>query len=173
MTPSTRDRFVTSSHEQWRALVNFSFLCPPDKLEEEINLLAKRVTTTSAGIRRKVEAIRYSKNVAGLSQDDIIKAGQSATLSKFGTRNGNKAKEKQRFIRWKVSISLADAIKPKDSHTIEEVESLQSRFIRVLKIRTSDEFWDFINSDYADISDEELKNRGGMGSRFDKFRKRA
>lgn len=160
MTPTTRDRFVTSSHEQWRALVNFSFLCPPDRLEEEINALAKRVGTTPAGIKRKVEAIRYGKTT-GLTQNDIIKAGQSATLSKYAGRNGKEEKERQRFIRWKVPVSLADAIKPKDGHTIEETESLQSRFIRVLKLKTSGDFWEFVNSCFSDLSDAELRNLSG------------
>lgn len=172
MPDTTRDRYVTSSHEAWRALVNFSFLCPADRLEEEISSLAKRVSSTPAGIKRKVEAIRYGKNT-GQSQCEIIEAGQGATLSRYNGRNGHEAKERQRFIRWKLPVSLADAIKPKDNHTIEETESLQSRLIRVLKLRTSEQLWEFLLSEFADITDEELKNRGGMGTIKDKFRKRS
>lgn len=170
MTPNTRDRYVASSREAWRALVNFSFLCPPDRLEEEINSLAKRVNSTAAGIKRKVEAIRWCKNT-GLSQSEIIEIGQSAILSRYSGRNGKEDKERQRFIRWKIPVSLANAIKPKDKYTIEKEESLQSRLIRVLKIRTSEEFWEFMLSRFVDLTDEELYNDGGMGTRHDKFRR--
>lgn len=170
MAETTRDRYVSSSHELWKALVNFSFLCPPDQLEEEITALAKRTKATPSSIKRKVEAIRYCKNT-GMSSREVIEAGQSSTLSKYRNRNGHEEHESQTFIRWRVSVGLARAIKP-DPDKPEEVESLQSRFIRVLKIKTHEELWEFIHADYANISDEELYNRGGMGHRHDKQRRR-
>lgn len=170
MTPTSRDRFVSSSHELWLALVNFSFLCPPDQLEEEINALAKRTKSTPASIKRKVEAIRYCKNT-GMSSREIIEAGQSSTLSKYRNRNGHQEREAQTFIRWRVPIAMARAIKP-DPDKPEDVESLQSRCIRVLKIKTHDEFWEFLLSCFSDLTDEDLYNIGGMGHRHDKLRRR-
>lgn len=170
MTPTSRDRYVSSSHELWKALVNFSFLCPPDQLEDEIIALAKRTKATPASIKRKVEAIRYCKNT-GMSSREVIEAGQSSTLSKYRNRNGHQEHEAQTFIRWRVPVALARAIKP-DPDKPEEVESLQSRCIRVLKIKTHEEFWDFILSCYADLTDEEFYNIGGMGHRHDKLRRR-
>lgn len=162
MTPTTRDRFVTHSHEAWRALVNFAFLCPPDQREQEIDRLAHRLGAPATGIRRKVEAILASKEL-GLSQSQIIEAGQSATLSaKHKQRkNGQAPKDPERIVSWRVDAHLAEAIKP-DPERHEPVESLQSRCMRVLKIRTSNDFWEFLLSCFADLSDAELRNLAGV-----------
>ena len=161
MAETIRDQYVDLNKRHWASLVRFSFLCPQDRLVDEIAALAHRTNQNSAHLARKVEAILYSRAM-GKTEKAIVELGQRATLSDRRKCNDSPGRERHREISWRVSVSLAEAIKPKDSNTIEEVESLQSRLIRVLRIKTHDEMWDFINSHFLHMSDEEMKNCGGI-----------
>lgn len=171
MSDTVRDRYVSLSREQWSALVRFALLCPSERLDAEITALAKRTNANVAGLRRKVEAIRYSK-ATGMSQWSIVEAGQVAAMALHRSKNGKgAAREPYRIISWRVPASLADAVKP-DPDRIELTESLQSRLMRVCKFRTSEELWEFFLSIFVDFDEESLKNYAGLGTIKDKFKRK-
>jgi len=165
MTPTTRDRFVNHSQQAWRSLVEFAFLCPPDQREDEIQRLAKRIEAPVANLKRKVEAILICRNV-GHTKDQIIKTGQNGTMAASSRirKKDAPAPENKCVISWRVSMDLAAAVKP-DPEKYEDTESLQSRLMRVLKIRTHEELWEFILSTYADVDDATLQNWAGLFDR--------
>lgn len=106
--------------------------------------------------RRKVKAITSAREE--MTREEIIAAGQSAILSRAAQMR-KKHSEPQRTIRWRVSRSLAEAIQWSAQSSPDSEEALQTRLVRVGHLRTSDDFWEFLNSEYADISDAELRHR--------------
>ncbi len=110
-------------------------------------------------LKRKRDAIRF-KREQGFGREVIIANGQSWTLSGYARakRNGN---EPQRILRWRISRRLADAIMSSETSPDQE-EALISRLVRVCKLQTSEDLFEFLLSVFADISDEELAMWAGL-----------
>jgi hypothetical protein len=157
------EAYAEAKRAEWRALVQFVFECPESQLEEQVRQLAKDTSSDARTLKRKCDAIRYLRDTHNfLGQQDISAYGQSATLRdyKLAFRNGHY--EKQRVLSWRVSKSLADAIQTDGSLSPDSEEPLVSRLIRVIGIQTSEELWEFWNSVFADLSDEDLKHLAGI-----------
>ena len=155
MSDSLRERFVSSSREQWAAIVTLALACSSDRLEQEVaETLARETSTNAVTLKRKFEAIRYARE-RGLDEFSIISNGQSQTLSNYMRARKRANSEKQRMLRWRVPASLADAIQSVETSDGQE-EALQTRLVRVIKLKTSEDFWEFINSVFSDLSDADL-----------------
>jgi len=144
--------FATMAQAQWSALVNLVLD------GEDVEVLAKECSMDLALLKRKRDAIRF-KREQGFGREVIIANGQSWTLSGYARakRNGN---EPQRILRWRISRRLADAIMSSETSPDQE-EALVSRLVRVCGLRTSEDFWEFINSVFADWSDADLLHHSG------------
>jgi hypothetical protein len=163
------DQFAHAAQEQWSLLVTHALLTKEDRLERLYEELAKSSKSSKQAIKRKIQAVRWA-GINGLDREKIIEQGQSAILSSYA-----KAKKEehgpQRVLSWRVSKSLADAIMSSET-SIDQDEALVTRLVRVLTIGTSEEFWSFIHATFADLSDDDLKNIGGMFTEKDAPRKR-
>jgi hypothetical protein len=127
----------------WKAFVELVYRGATDEL--------------SQSEQRKAKAVHQARE-SGMSMEEIISAGQSEILSR-AARNRKKYSEPQRTLRWRVSRSLAEAIQWSDKSSPDAEEALQTRLVRVGDLRTSDDLWEFLNSEYADMPDAELRHR--------------
>ena len=66
---------------------------------------------------------------------------------------------------------MADAIMSSET-SVDQDEALVSRLVRVLAMETSEQFWEFVHSLFADLSDAELKNLAGAVTEKDAPRRR-
>ncbi len=145
MPETVRDRYVLSTRQQWHDLVRLALRMPPEQLDAVVDEVSRRTGGTQAILRRKLQAIQHAR-ASGLQEAAIVATGQGPVLSKYAAHRNGKA-EKQRFLRWRVSSELADA-----------VQTLQERIMKVCGIRTSEDLWMFFHSNYADLTDVELRN---------------
>ncbi len=153
MTDSAKERFVSSSRESWKAIV--------EAYREGITpeALAQEAGSNLATMKQKYRAIEH-KHEEGLDLEAIIAAGQGPTLSSYARAKKNGHSEPEKVLRWRVSRRLADAIMSSETSPDQE-EALASRLVRVCGLRTSEEFWEFINSVFADWSDTDLLHHAG------------
>jgi hypothetical protein len=148
--------FLGASAEQWRALVNIALYTSAERLPLLVEELAGP-NQSKQTLKRKIDAIRSARD-SGLDVENILAHGQSKILS-LHRRNGHR--EPQRMLRWRVSQSLAAAVQSDDPSADQE-EPLVNRLVRVCKLRTSEELWEFFLSVFADVSDAELMNLAGV-----------
>jgi hypothetical protein len=139
---TSRERYDRASQEQWTALVEAVLSgehgdCP----------------------KYKRNAIRWARE-QGCSQETICVLGQSKVLSNFARSKRESKDFPQKVLRWRVSSALADAVMSASTNPDQE-ESLVTRLNRVLHITKSEEFFEFILSTYADLSDEEIRHLAG------------
>jgi hypothetical protein len=142
------------SEEQWKAIVN----AYRDGITAEN--LAQESGTNVATMKQKFRAIQF-KHEEGWEFEAIIVAGQGPTLSSYAKAKRNGHNEPDRVLRWRVSRRLADAIMSSETSPDQE-EALVTRLFRVAKLRTSDDFWNFLLSVFADLSDKEISHLAGI-----------
>jgi len=153
MTDTVKDRFVSSSSENWKATVEaYREGITPETLAEESS-------SNVATMKQKYRAIEH-EHEKGLDLEAIIAAGQGPTLSSYARAKKNGHSEPERVLRWRVSRRLADAIMSSETSPDQE-EALATRLVRVCGLKTSEEFWEFINSVFADWSDADLLHHAG------------
>lgn len=133
----------------WREIVRVAYRGDTNRQYSEL----------SKADQRKVRAINDARQL-GMTQEEIIGAGQSEILSRVA-RNRKKHSEPQRVLAWRVSRSLADAVMTSNASPDAE-EALVSRLVRVCHLRTSDDFFEFLLSVFADVADKELRNLAGV-----------
>lgn len=143
---TSRERYDAAKKEEWSSLV-------------EAILSGEHVDCP----KWKRSAIRWAKE-SGCSQEQIINLGQAVILSRYSKERREVNYGPQKMLRWRVSSGLADAIMSATTSP-DQPESLVTRLVRVLGIRTSEEFWLFISSTYADLTDAELLHLAGEGSK--------
>jgi len=139
---------------QWSALVNLVLD------GEDVEVLAKECSMNPVVLKRKRDAIRF-KREQGFGREVIIANGQGWTLSSYARAKKNGHSEPDRVLRWRVSRRLADAIMSSETSPDQE-EALVSRLVRVCKLQTSEDLFEFLLSVFADISDEELAMWAGL-----------
>jgi len=147
-----KNKFVSAASEQWAMLV--LVVLEGQNAEQ----LAAETKQNVRVLKRKFQAIKHAWE-SGCSTDLIASMGQNLTLSMYAKakRNGN---EPQRVLRWRLSKGLADAIQC-EKPSLDVDEPLVNRIVRVLRIQTSEELWEFFHSVFADWSDTMLLNYGG------------
>ena len=151
--------FTNAAKAQWATLVSFRFTTAPEKMNALIESLTEKGWGTKQSFVMKFRAIESAHN-AGLTMPEIVEKGQSAILSMHAIAKKNGHTEKQKMLRWRVSASLADAIMSSETSPDQE-EALATRLVRVCGLKTSEEFWEFINSVFADWSDADLLHHAG------------
>jgi hypothetical protein len=165
----TVEDYAAASAKLWSELVTHALLTKEDRLERLYEELAKSSKSSKQAIKRKIQAVRWA-GINGLDREKIIEQGQSAILSGYA-----KAKKEehgpQRVLSWRVSKSLADAIYC-ENPSQDQDEPIVNRIARLLKIETSEQLWEFWHSEYADLSDEQIQNRGGVWTEKDGPRKK-
>ena len=117
-------------------------------------------TASRNSVLRKFRAISKCRE-SGMTQEEIIAAGQSEILSRAARSRKNHS-EPQRILRWRVSRSLAEAIQWTDQSSPDAEEALVTRLRRVCNLKTSDDLWEFFNSVFADRDDKWLRNEAGV-----------
>lgn len=165
------DDYTKAVELQWRFIVGAALVAKDDRIDEVAEGLARVGRTSVQTVRRKIKAIRHAGE-SGLALDQIVQAGQSKILSDYDKARRNGHYEKQRVLSWRVSKGLADAVQSEESSPDAE-EALCSRVERVCDIHTSEEWWEFILSVFADLSDKDLKHLTGeeFPKKFKKVRK--
>lgn len=139
---TSRERYDAAKKEEWSSLV-------------EAILSGEHVDCP----KWKRNAIRWARET-GCSQESIIGLGQSKVLSNYTKAQREGRIGGQKLLRWRVSSTLADAVMSSNTSPDQE-EALVSRLVRVGKLRTSEDFWNFILSAFADLSDEDIKHLAG------------
>lgn len=139
---TSRERYDAAKKEEWSSLV-------------EAILSGEHVDCP----KWKRNAIRWARET-GCSQESIIGLGQSKVLSNYTKAQREGRIGSQKLLRWRVSSTLADAVMSSSTSPDQE-EALVSRLVRVGKLRTSEDFWNFILSAFADLSDEDIKHLAG------------
>ena len=160
--------FAEASARQWAEIVEQAkHLRKPI---DEIAACFADKNTSEGSIKGRVKAIRWALSEGGWTIERIIAEGQTVTLSAYARykRNGH---EKERVLSWRVSKSLADAVMSSETSPDQD-EALASRLVRVLGMQTSEQFWEFLHSVFANLSDAELKNLGGAFTERDAPRRR-
>jgi hypothetical protein len=153
---------VDFSQQQWEKIVEHA------RRGRDPKELADK-NASEASIRGKMKAVRWAIE-SGWSYEDITEKGQTAVRSAYERSKRNGA-EPQKVLRWRVSKSLADAIMSSEA-SVDQEEALASRLVRVLGMQTSEQFWEFLHSVFADLSDAELKNLAGAFTEKDAPKKR-
>lgn len=141
---TSRERYEKASQEQWESIVELVFLGAHADVPTY-----------------KRKAIKWARD-NGCSQEAIANLGQSKVLSNYATHR-REGYERQRVLRWRVSASLADAIQPEKTVNPDAEEPLQSRIARLTGIRTSEDFWLWMHSFFADVPDEAITHHAGEG----------
>jgi hypothetical protein len=153
---TAKDRYLASSREQWASLVRLAFEC------QDVAELAREAGANKSTVSRKFQAIRWAAE-SGMNREEIESQGQQFILSLY-SRAISKSQGKQRFLRWRVSASLADAVMWSEASDSAD-EALITRLKRVCKLETSDDLFEFLLSIFADLSDKELMNLAGVTNR--------
>ena len=139
---TSADRYAKAKQEEWTALV-------------ESVLDGQHVDCPMY----KRKAIKWARET-GCTQEAIINLGQSRVLSNYSKAKTDAKNFPQKVLRWRVSSRLADAIYSSSTSPDQE-ESLVTRLHRVLHITKSEEFFEFILSIFADLSDREICHLAG------------
>jgi hypothetical protein len=137
--------YAAAKAAAWKAFVEFAWRYGrqnPEALTKAEQLKVKAIT--EAGL-------------SGMSREEIVAAGQTEILSRDARRR-KKYSERQRVLSWRVSRALADAVMSSVASPDQE-EALVTRLVRVCHLRTSEELWEFLLSEYVNVSDEELEHR--------------
>ncbi len=142
------EELITAADEYWKHLV--SFCLTSKEPSERLVIHLSRNGTHSPGMKRKVDAIRNAV-MHGATENQIVGWGQSLTLSAYAIRKKNGNNEKYRQLRWRVPMSLADAV---ENETVP-------RIAKVCNLKTSEELWEFINSVFAHMPDHYLRMYAG------------
>jgi uncharacterized Fe-S cluster-containing radical SAM superfamily protein len=139
---------------QWEAIVELAF-CGADP-----EAVAKETGVSGTVLKQKFSAIRYARE-SGWAEQAIVALGQSGTLRAYIAAKKNGHREPERMLRWRVSRRLADAVMSSEASEDQE-EPLVSRLVRVAKLRTSNEIWEFLLSIFSDLSDKDIEHLAGM-----------
>ena len=149
--------YALAKAQAWKALVKYVY--------SKAGLFA---TSPPSDVVRKIAAIKEAQS-EGMTQDEIIAAGQTEILSR-AARNRRNSSGPQRVLSWRVSRSLADAVMSSDASPDAE-EALVTRLVRVCHLKTSDDLFEFLLSVFADVDDKELKHLAGEADVKQKARK--
>lgn len=149
-----KERFASSAKEQWQAIVTLAFA------GADPETVAKEASVNAAVLRQKFSAIRYARE-SGWAEQAIVSLGQSGTLKAYAAAKRNGHHEPQKLLRWRVSRRLAEAIMSSETSPDQD-EALTTRLVRVAKLRTSEQFWEFMLSVFSDLSDKDIEHLAGM-----------
>jgi hypothetical protein len=149
-----RERFASSAKEQWTAIVTLCFS------GADPETLARETSVNLAVLRQKFSAINYARE-SGWQEAAIVALGQNGTLRAYAAAKKNGHREPEKVLRWRVSRRLAEAVMSSEVSEDQE-EPLVSRLVRVAKLRTSEQFWEFIHSWFALVPDEEIAHHAGI-----------
>lgn len=138
------------SEALWADTVNYALDTSEGRLDELAADLAKDWKTDKGTVKRKFLAIRFVFG-KGLTRQEIKNAGQHCILSQFAKAKKNGHNEKERFLRWRVPISLADAI-----------DQDVARVARVCQITASEELFDLFHSLFMDMTEAQWRHAAGM-----------
>jgi hypothetical protein len=145
----TANAFVANSRGQWKMLVKLARATPPRNRMQAASTLSQAAGVGKSTLARKLEAIHLAQN-AGVTDEDLIERGQRWTLAKFVTDKKNGRQDAQVCLKWLVAPEIRDA-----AH--ENVV----RVGKVLGFTTSNQFWQWWNSQIELTSDEELRHSAG------------
>jgi len=151
---NAKEQFASSAKEQWSAIVTLAFS------GADPETVAREASVNAAVLRQKFQAIKYARE-SGWAEQAIVALGQNGTLKAHAAAKKNGHKEPDRVLRWRVSRRLADAIMSSETSEDQE-EPLVTRLVRIAKLRTSEDFWLFMHSYFALVSDEEIQHHAGI-----------
>jgi hypothetical protein len=155
---SDLNEYAAAKAAAWVAIVQLAY---HGQQNGEYGLLSK-------ADERKIRAINDVRQL-GMTQQEIIGAGQTEILSR-AARNRRNGAEPQRVLSWRVSRSLADAIYCENPSPDAE-ECTVARIARVCEIDNSEDLWEFIKSVLDSFDDTTLKMWAGEADVKKKARK--
>ncbi len=138
---TSRERYEKASQEQWASLV-------------EAVLSGEHVDCPTY----KRNAILWARG-RGCTGQAIKNIGQQKIMSAHATWRAS-TEEKERVVKMRLPCSLADALMSRNTSADQE-ESLWVRLERVCGLKRSRDKIEFILSNYADLTDENLKHLAG------------
>jgi hypothetical protein len=141
-----------SLKSDWRDLVAVAVALTRDRgdVDQVAHQLARASGTAEDSIKRKIVAIQYSQSL-GFDEADIVKKGQTATLSEYAHSRKQENYEKLTNLTFKIPGSQREMVK-------QELD----RVCRVCDFKTSEKMWDWLLSELRQLSDESLKHSAGM-----------
>jgi hypothetical protein len=151
---NAKEQFASSAKEQWQAVVTLAFS------GADPETVAREASVNAAVLKQKFAAVNYARE-SGWAQQAIVALGQNGTLKAYSAAKRNGHHEPERMLRWRVSRRLADAVMSSEASEDQE-ESLVTRLVRVAKLRTSEDLWNFLLSVFADLSDKEIAHLAGV-----------
>jgi ribosomal protein L22 len=146
-------QFGTETRAQWAALCDIACSIEGARVDKAAKFLAERASKEKAGIKRKMEAIQFLATT-GLTVDAIKAIGESKTLSQFTKAKKSERTEDLVMMKFYVSSSLKERV-------TEEFWRLK----KLLKIKTSDDAFEFVLSLLAVPDAETLHNAGMIDAR--------
>jgi hypothetical protein len=141
--------FVNGSLSQWRDLVRMARNTLPQKVPQFASAIARGAGIGSQGVERSFRAIHYASS-QGLDDAGIVLIGREATIRRYVAGKAAARTDKQVPMTWKVAPNLRDEVKA-------EVERIKG----VLKLGTSDQFWEWWLSQVAPCTEDELRHSAG------------
>lgn len=151
MTPNSMQAYIAAHGSAWSAIVSVAYNCKPDHVDREAEILAKATAATKAALKRKIEAIHH-KREQGWTEEAIIKMGQGPTLSAYAASRKARNTEPDTILRYRVPRSLADSW----CGTVGHIASAAG-------LKTSEDLIEFLNSCFADLPKEAIRNWAGKG----------
>lgn len=142
------ERYVNGSLSRWTELVNIAIALKPKQLEKAAVRLAKLAGESAKTMRQKINAIRLAS--VENSAADIKAAGQAKTIATYVKAKNGARTDKQVLLGWKVAPELRDA-----------AHEQALRVATLLKFTTSNEFWQWLNAQLENTSDEEIRHSAG------------
>ncbi len=130
---------VNMQRGSWDALVDMAVLLPEDRIDGAATELAKHMRQGKDSIRRKINAILYSRQL-GHSVEEIKSYGQEPVLGRYVKKTNADRYEKTTVMKWNLPGSLREVIRQDFAQVA-----------KILGFVTSEQLWDFMHSILEDL----------------------
>jgi hypothetical protein len=143
--------YVAGANSQWGFLVDLACSLSPDRLDRAAQVLAKRTNVSKDSLKRKMEAIHRAQ-AKGIEAEALKAIGQEKILSDYVKAKKSERVEGLATLSYRMAPDLKEA-----------VQKQLVRVARVLKLTTSDQVFEFLNSVMQEWTPEEIRHAAGDG----------
>lgn len=142
--------YAAKAKEQWTELVHLATTISDRQVDNVAQTLSRATGTGKPGLKKKLEAIRWAYAKCK-DTEPIIRAGQEVVLSKYIKSKRAERVEGRAVIKWEIAPELRELVR-------EQV----LRVGRIAKLRTSDDFWNFMHAQMQGWDEEFIKHEAGL-----------
>lgn len=150
------NRYVNGSKALWADIVAVAWVTKPENLDRAAKVLSESAGVGKEALKRKMLAVHYAMRIDSSQMETVVSAGQKAILALYVKGKRSERTEGLATLKWRVAPDLAEAVH-------KEVW----RIAKVLKLKTSDDFWSWLHSQMVTWTTEEILHSAGEGDRIE------